>query len=79
MTVVDIIRKIVPHKARISVGVWAINQASRNWRMLKLYLTVLHGKPPENMGLVNGHCYYDYGDRRILAPQNAAGVFLEIF
>ena len=79
MPLVDAIRKVVPRKLGITVGVWAINQASRNWPMLKWYLIILHGKPPENMGLVNGYCYYDYGERRILAPRNAAGVFLEIF
>lgn len=79
MTLVDVIRKVVPHRLAITVGVWAINQASRRWMLLKWYLTILHGKPPENMGLVNGYCYYDYGERRILAPRNAAGVFLEIF
>lgn len=79
MTLVEVIRKVVPRKLAIPVGVWAIEQASRNWVLLKWYLTILHGKPPENMGLDNGYCYYDYGERRILAPQNAAGVFLEIF
>lgn len=79
MTLVDVIRKVVPHRLAITVGVWAINQASRNWVMLKWYLTILHGKPPANMGMDNGYCYYDYGDRRILAPCNAAGVFLEVF
>ena len=79
MALVDVIRKVVPHRLAITVGVWAINQASRNWPMLKWYLTILHGKPPANMGMYNGYCYYDYGDRTILAPYNAAGVFLEIF
>lgn len=79
MALVDVIRKVVPHRLGITVGVWAINQASRNWLTLKWYLTILHGKPPDNMGMDNGYCYYDYGDRRILAPYNAAGVFLEIF
>ena len=79
MTLVDIIRKVVPPKARITAGVWAINLASHNWAMLKLYLTILHGKPPENMGLNKKYCYYDYDGRHILAPKNAAGVFLEIF
>jgi len=79
MALADVIRKVIPHKLRISVGVWAINMASHNWSLLKAYLTILHGKPPGNMGLVGGHCYYDYDGRRILAPKNAAGVFLEIF
>jgi len=79
MAVVDVVRKIVPRGLGIAVGVWAINQASRNWTMLKWYLTILHGRPPANMGLDNGYCYYDYGGRRIVAPCNAAGVFLEIF
>lgn len=79
MTLVDVIRKVVPRKLAISVGVWAIHQASRNWVVLKWYLTILHGTLPKNMGLANGYCYYDYEERRILAPRNAAGVFLEIF
>jgi len=79
MTLVDVIRKVVPHRVRISVGVWAINQFSRNWPLLKVYMTILRGKPPENMGLIGNQCYYDYDGRRILAPKNAAGVFMEIF
>ena len=79
MTLVDVIRRVVPRRLAIAVGVWAINQASRNWPVLKWYLTVLHGTRPQNMGLADGYCYYDYGERRILAPRNAAGVFLEIF
>ena len=79
MTLVDIIRRIVPRSLGIVVGVWAINQASRHWLLLKLYLTILHGTPPANMGLDNGYCYYDYGERRVIAPYNAAGVFLEVF
>lgn len=72
-------RMILPHKIRITLGVWAINKASSSWGLLKWYLTLMHGKPPKNMGLVNGRCYYDYRGYRILAPSNAAGVFLEIF
>ena len=79
MTLVDIIRKVVPHKARITVGVWAINLFSHSWPLLKAYLTILRGKAPENMGLIDGYCYYIYGIRRIFAPGNAAGVFMEIF
>ena len=79
MALVDVIRMVIPHKLRISVGVWAINMASHNWSLLKLYLFILHGKHPENMGLTGNHCYYDYDGRRILAPKNAAGVFMEIF
>lgn len=79
MTLVDMIRKIVPPKARITVGVWLINLASHSWPLLKIYLTILHGKPSKNMGLIGNHCYYDYDGRRILAPKNAAGVFIEIF
>jgi hypothetical protein len=76
---VDVIRKFVPHRARITVGVWAINQVSHSWPLLKMYMTILRGKVPENMGLVGNHCYYDYNGTRILAPKNAAGVFMEIF
>ena len=79
MALVDVIRMVIPHKLRISVGVWAINMASHNWSLLKLYLSILHGKHPKNMGLIGNHCYYDYDGRRILAPKNAAGVFMEIF
>ena len=79
MTLSDVIRKTIPHRARITAGVWSINLASHSWPVLKAYLTVLHGKPPSNMGISGGHCYYDYQGRRIIAPQNAAGVFLEIF
>jgi len=79
MALVDMIRKVVPHKARISVGVWLINIVSHNWFLLRTYLTILRGKPPKNMGLIGNRCYYDYDGRRILAPKNAAGVFMEIF
>lgn len=79
MALVDLIRKVIPHKVAVAVGVWSIDQASKNWILLRTYLTVLHGTFPENMGLVKGYSYYDYKGRRILAPRNAAGVFLEIF
>lgn len=79
MAIVDVIRKIVPPKARITAGVWAINMASHNWPLLRMYLSILHGRTPENMGLTENYCYYDYDGRRILAPKNAAGVFMEIF
>jgi len=79
MALVDVIRKVIPHKARITVGVWAINLVSHNWPLLKAYLTMLRGKPPENMGLIENYCYCDYDGRRIFAPKNAAGVFMEIF
>lgn len=79
MALVDIIRSVIPHKTRITVGLWTINQASRNWTTLSWYLTILHGRRLKNMGLANGQCYYDFGDRRIFAPSNAAGVFVEMF
>lgn len=75
----DIIRKVVPHRIRTTVGVWAINQFSHSWPLLKAYMTILRGKPPENMGLTKRYCYYDYNGRRILAPRNATGVFMEVF
>lgn len=79
MTLIDIIRIFVPSKLRITLGVWSINLASHYWVTLKAYLTILHGKPPINMGLTKTQCYYDYRGHRIFAPKNAAGVFLEIF
>jgi FkbM family methyltransferase len=74
----SLIRKI-PDRIRTPVGVWLINMVSRHWVFLWTYLTLIRGKPPKNMGLQNGYCYYDYHGRRILAPWNAAQVFIEIF
>jgi len=79
MTVATLARKVLPPRARITAGVWVINMASCNWPLLRMYLSVLHGRAPQNMGLTEDHCYYDYDGRRILAPKNAAGVFMEIF
>ena len=79
MALADIIRAVMPHRIRITVGRWSIDQASRSWTTLAWYLTILHGRRPKNMGIANGYCYYDFGDRRILAPQNAAGIFMETF
>jgi FkbM family methyltransferase len=79
MNIATVARKVIPDDLRTAVGVWTVNVASRNEVLLKAYLTVLHGSAPANMGLSDGYCYYDYGDRRILAPKNAAPVFMEIF
>ena len=79
MTVATLARKVLPPRARITAGVWVINMASCNWPLLRMYLSILHGRAPQNMGLTEEHCYYDYEGRRIMAPKNAAGVFMEIF
>lgn len=77
--IVNILRLLVPAKARIVVGVWLINRMSCCWPLLYAYLRIMHGKVPRGMGLQGNHCYMDYYGRRILAPKNTAGVFLEIF
>ena len=79
MTLADIIRATVPHRVRITVGIWVINQASRTWATLQLYMGLLHGKFPKNMGIEDRYCYYNHDGKRVRAPRNAAGVFMEIF
>lgn len=79
MSLVDIIRAIVPSQLRIAVGLKAINLASHNTTTLRLFLATLHGKYPSNIGLTKNNSYYKYNGIRILAPKDAAGVFLEIF
>lgn len=79
MTTVDLIRKLVPPKIRIAVGVWAIKLASRKWFTLKWFLYLLYGLKPTNMGIIGKEAYYDYKGRRIFAPHTGAGAYLEIF
>jgi len=76
---VDIIRKVIPVKARRAVGFWALNQASRTIPSLRLYLKILHGKSPNGLGLKGNWCTLTYEGTEIKAPRNSAEIFLEMF
>lgn len=76
---VDIIRKVIPARARQIVGVAIMGQASRTWPTLWLYLTVLYGEIPKGLKLKGNWCTLTYKGTEIKAPRNSAGIFLEMF
>jgi FkbM family methyltransferase len=75
----SVARKYLSPKLRQSVGCWSLNVVSHNEWMLQTYIKLLHGYRADNLTVEKGCTVYNYLDRVIKAPVNAAGVFLEIF
>lgn len=79
MTIINTLRKVLPRKLRITLGLWTIDQVSRSELLLKTYLALLYGNPMAELRLDGEHCYYDHKGRTMVGLRTDARVFMEMF
>lgn len=76
----NMVRRIVPIKARQSVGCWMLNQTGRSMWLLWPYLKVLHGRVPINLSLIpDKKALYHHRGHPVVSPRDGLGSFLEVF